>query len=226
MRARRDFGRWREAAPPKTFRHCRRRPARSSIARLATASLRSDPSTGRRASQDKPSPAPRDDRLRAITLLAMSRRSGSDAAPSEMGVGWAMQTDLMRHQSRRSKTIRLLSKVPRPRWRSSLRVELSGRGWTQETAAKGASHPFGWLDESRIVADAAVSRGKVATNFMIRHHLLRRRINVTTYLLGFLAPCPEPAPRRSAGRTRDIAGEYDPLPSPLAHRIGDWRRRQ
>jgi hypothetical protein len=49
---------------------------------------------------------------------------------------------------------------------------------------------------------------------------------VTTYLLGFLAPSPEPAPRWSAGRTRHIAGEYDPPPSPLAHRIGDWRRRQ
>ena len=39
MRARRGFGRCTGAEPPKTFRHCRRRPAKSSAARLETASL-------------------------------------------------------------------------------------------------------------------------------------------------------------------------------------------
>src|ERR1700733_9286035 len=108
MRARRGFGRWRGAAPPKTFRHCRRRPARSTVARLATPFLSSDSSTGRRAGEDIPSPTPRDDRLRAITLLAMSRSSQNDEA-RWMRVGLAGQTDLTRHQPGRPKTVRLLS---------------------------------------------------------------------------------------------------------------------
>ena len=49
---------------------------------------------------------------------------------------------------------------------------------------------------------------------------------MATYLLGFWAPCSEPAPRWPAGRIRHIAGEHNPLPSPLTHWIGDWRRRQ
>jgi hypothetical protein len=47
---------------------------------LATASLSSAASLGRSAIEDGPSPTPCNDRLRAITLLAMCRSSRADAA--------------------------------------------------------------------------------------------------------------------------------------------------
>ena len=99
------------STPRTTFRHCSRRPAGLSAARLATASLSADSSTGRSAGEGGPSPTLRDDRRRAITLLAMSWSSRSGAAPSQRRVGQARQTDSMRHRLRRSRTCRAPSEL-------------------------------------------------------------------------------------------------------------------